>query len=204
MRDTWLTGFDAPCLHTLYVDKPMHGHGLKQAIARVNHVLSDKPGGLVVDYLGLAENLRKALATYTESGGQGETAIDQPEAVATMLEKVEVCRDLFHGGDVGAFVTGTPVERLLMLPAAQEHSFATEGGTDRREGRGEQDRAVDAGQIASRCGAGHSTNRLQGHLHRWRHRRTYPLGARDERGAKARRRCTATPPTRRRRPWRRC
>jgi type I restriction enzyme, R subunit len=95
VRDMWLTGFDAPCLHTLYVDKPMQGHGLMQAIARVNRVFRDKPGGLVVDYLGLAENLRKALATYTESGGQGETAIEQSEAVATMLEKVEVCRDIF-------------------------------------------------------------------------------------------------------------
>jgi type I restriction enzyme, R subunit len=131
VRDMWLTGFDAPCLHTLYVDKPMQGHGLMQAIARVNRVFRDKPGGLVVDYLGLAENLRKALATYTESGGQGETAIDQSEAVATMLEKVEVCRDLFHAFDVDAFVTGTPIERLLLLPAAQEHIFATDNGQDR-------------------------------------------------------------------------
>ncbi|MFO0662999.1 MAG: type I restriction endonuclease subunit R [Polyangiaceae bacterium] len=131
VRDMWLTGFDAPCLHTLYVDKPMQGHGLMQAIARVNRVFRDKPGGLVVDYLGLADNLRKALATYTESGGQGETAIDQAEAVATMLERVEVCRNLFHGFDYAAFIRGTPVERLLLLPAAQQHIFALEDGRDR-------------------------------------------------------------------------
>ena len=82
VRDMWLTGFDAPCLHTMYVDKPMRGHGLMQAIARVNRVFRDKPGGLVVDYLGLADELKQALATYTESGGTGETALDQDEAVA--------------------------------------------------------------------------------------------------------------------------
>ncbi len=99
VRDMWLTGFDAPCLHTMYVDKPMRGHGLMQAIARVNRVFRDKPGGLVVDYLGLADELREALATYTESGGEGETAIDQEQAVAVMLEKYEVCCGLFHGFD---------------------------------------------------------------------------------------------------------
>ena len=99
MRDMWLTGFDAPSLHTMYVDKPMRGHGLMQAIARVNRVFKDKPGGLVVDYLGLADELKQALATYTESGGTGKTALDQAEAVALMLEKHEVCRGLFHGFD---------------------------------------------------------------------------------------------------------
>ena len=93
VRDMWLTGFDAPSLHTMYVDKPMRGHGLMQAIARVNRVFKDKPGGLVVDYLGLAQDLKKALATYTESGGEGETALDQDKAVqAVMLEKYDVCR----------------------------------------------------------------------------------------------------------------
>ena len=96
VRDMWLTGFDAPCLHTMYVDKPMRSHGLMQAIARVNRVFKDKPGGLVVDYLGLAHELKQALAVYTESGGTGETAIDQEEAVAVMLEKYEVCCDFFH------------------------------------------------------------------------------------------------------------
>src|SRR5207302_973315 len=87
VRDMWLTGFDAPSLHTMYVDKPMRSHGLMQAIARVNRVFHDKPGGLVVDYIGLADDLRKALATYTESGGRGGGAVDQSEAVAVMLEK---------------------------------------------------------------------------------------------------------------------
>ena len=91
VRDMWLTGFDAPSLHTMYVDKPMRGHGLMQAIARVNRVFRDKPGGLVVDYLGLAHELKRALATYTESGGTGKTALDQEEAVAVMLEKYEIC-----------------------------------------------------------------------------------------------------------------
>jgi type I restriction enzyme R subunit len=99
LRDMWLTGFDAPSLHTMYLDKPMRGHGLMQAIARVNRVFRDKPGGAVVDYLGLADELRKALATYTESGGQGDAAIDQAEAVMLLLEKYEVCRGLFHGFD---------------------------------------------------------------------------------------------------------
>ncbi len=107
VRDMWLTGFDAPSLHTMYLDKPMRGHGLMQAIARVNRVFQDKPGGLVVDYLGLADELRKALATYTQSGGSGKTAIDQAEAVALMLEKYEVCCGLFHGFDWGIWATGT-------------------------------------------------------------------------------------------------
>jgi type I restriction enzyme R subunit len=96
VRDMWLTGFDAPCLHTMYLDKPMRGHGLMQAIARVNRVFKDKPGGLVVDYLGLAHELKQALASYTESGGTGKTAIDQEEAVAVMQEKYEICCGIFH------------------------------------------------------------------------------------------------------------
>jgi type I restriction enzyme R subunit len=131
VRDMWLTGFDAPSLHTMYADKPMRGHGLMQAIARVNRVFRDKPGGLVVDYLGLADELRKALATYTESGGTGKTAIDQAEAVALMLEKYEVCQGLFHGFDRGHWTTGTPQQRLSLLPAAQEHILAQEDGKPR-------------------------------------------------------------------------
>ena len=131
VRDMWLTGFDAPSLHTMYVDKPMRGHGLMQAIARVNRVFRDKPGGLVVDYLGLAQELKRALATYTESGGTGRTALDQGEAVAVMLEKYEICCALFHGFDRSAWVTGTPRERLSLLPAAQEHILAQENGKDR-------------------------------------------------------------------------
>ncbi len=131
VRDMWLTGFDAPSLHTMYVDKPMRGHGLMQAIARVNRVFKDKPGGLVVDYLGLADELKRALATYTEAGGTGETALDQAEAVALMLEKYEVCRGLFHGFDWSRWTTGTPQDRLSLLPAAQEHILAQEDGKAR-------------------------------------------------------------------------
>ena len=131
VRDMWLTGFDAPSLHTMYVDKPMRGHGLMQAIARVNRVFRDKPGGLVVDYLGLAQDLKQALAAYTESGGKGQTALNQDEAVAAMQEKYEVCRGLFHGFDWSRWTTGTPQERLTLLPAAQEHVLAHEDGKER-------------------------------------------------------------------------
>ncbi len=131
VRDMWLTGFDAPSLHTMYVDKPMRGHGLMQAIARVNRVFKDKPGGLVVDYLGLAQDLKRALATYTESGGTGQTAIDQDEAVAVMLEKHEVCCALFHGFDWSKWTTGTATERVGLLPAAQELILSQENGKER-------------------------------------------------------------------------
>ncbi len=131
VRDMWLTGFDAPSLHTMYVDKPMRGHGLMQAIARVNRVFKDKPGGLVVDYLGLADELKKALATYTESGGTGKTAIDQAEAVAVMLEKYEICLGLFHGFDWSKWISGTPQDRLSLLPAAQEHILGQDDGKAR-------------------------------------------------------------------------
>ena len=131
VRDMWLTGFDAPSLHTMYVDKPMRGHGLMQAIARVNRVFRDKPGGLVVDYLGLAHELKRALATYTESGGTGATTVDQAEAVAVMLEKYEVCCGLFHGFDWSGWVDGKPTVRVGLLPGAQEHILAQEDGKER-------------------------------------------------------------------------
>ena len=131
VRDMWLTGFDAPSLSTMYIDKPMRGHGLMQAIARVNRVFKDKPGGLVVDYLGLAQELKAALAIYTESGGKGRTALDQGEAVAVMLEKHEVCCGLFHGVDWSKWTTGTPAERLGLLPVAQEHVLAQAEGKER-------------------------------------------------------------------------
>ncbi len=131
VRDMWLTGFDAPSLHTMYVDKPMRGHGLMQAIARVNRVFRDKPGGLVVDYLGLADELKQALRTYTEAGGTGETALDQAEAVALMLEKYEICRGLFHRFDWSRWTQGTPQDRLSLLPAAQEHILAQKDGKAR-------------------------------------------------------------------------
>ncbi len=131
VRDMWLTGFDAPSLATMYADKPMRGHGLMQAIARVNRVFKDKPGGLVVDYLGLADELRKALATYTESGGTGKTAIDQAEAVSLMLEKYEICQGLFHGFDWAHWTSGTPQQRLTLLPMAQEHILSQDDGKNR-------------------------------------------------------------------------
>jgi type I restriction enzyme R subunit len=131
VRDMWLTGFDAPSMHTMYVDKPMRGHGLMQAIARVNRVFRDKPGGLVVDYLGLAQELKEALATYTESGGTGKTAIDQAEAVAFMLEKHEICCGLFHGFDWHAWKGDDARTRLALLPAAQEFILAQQDGKDR-------------------------------------------------------------------------
>ena len=131
VRDMWLTGFDAPSLHTMYVDKPMRGHGLMQAIARVNRVFRDKPGGLVVDYLGLAHELKRALATYTESGGKGQTAVDKEQAVRALQEKYEVCCGLFHGFDRSAWATGSPAERLGLLPAALEHVLAQEDGKAR-------------------------------------------------------------------------
>ena len=131
VRDMWLTGFDAPSLHTMYVDKPMRGHGLMQAIARVIRVFRDKPGGLIVDYLGLAHEMKQALATYTESGGKGQTALDQEKAVAVMLEKYEICCGLFYGFDRTAWVEGTPKERIDLLPAAQEHILAQENGKER-------------------------------------------------------------------------
>ena len=130
VRDMWLTGFDAPCLHTMYIDKPMRGHGLMQAIARVNRVFKDKPGGLVVDYLGIADELKKALADYTE-GSRGETGIPQEEAVAIMLEKYEVVSAMFHGFDYSRFVTGTPAERISIIPAAIEHVLVQANGKER-------------------------------------------------------------------------
>ncbi len=131
VRDMWLTGFDAPCLHTMYADKPMRGHGLMQAIARVNRVFRGKPGGLIVDYLGLGDQLKAALATYTEAGGKGNTALDQAEAVAVMIEKNEVCCALFHGLDWRTLMNGTPQQRVSLLPAAQEHILGQEKGKER-------------------------------------------------------------------------
>ena len=131
VRDMWLTGFDAPCMHTMYADKPMRGHGLMQAIARVNRVFRDKPGGLVVDYLGLADQLKQALATYTDSGGKGKPSIDTAEAVAILLEKCDVAHAMLHGFDWTRWATGKPSERLALIPAAQEHILVQEDGKKR-------------------------------------------------------------------------
>lgn len=119
VRDMWLTGFDAPSMHTMYVDKPMRGHGLMQAIARVNRVFRDKPGGLVVDYIGLAQNLKKALRDYSDRDRE-QTGIDEEQAVAVMVERYEVVRDMFHGFDYSAGLTGTPRERLIAMAGAME------------------------------------------------------------------------------------
>jgi len=130
VRDMWLTGFDAPSMHTMYVDKPMHGHGLMQAIARVNRVFKDKPGGLVVDYIGIAEALKKTMNTYTESGGTGRPNLDKEEAIAVMLEKYEICLGIMHGFDYKKALK-KPAEALKMIPAALEHILAQKDGKKR-------------------------------------------------------------------------
>jgi type I restriction enzyme R subunit len=131
VRDMWLTGFDAPSLHTMYVDKPMRGHGLMQAIARVNRVFKDKPGGLVVDYLGLAEELKLALADYTNSKGKGEIKLDQEEAVAVMLEKYEQVCAIMHGFDYRAAAEATAAKRLPLIAQAAEHVLQQKDGKQR-------------------------------------------------------------------------
>ncbi|MCF8162362.1 MAG: type I restriction endonuclease subunit R [Polynucleobacter sp.] len=119
VRDMWLTGFDAPCMHTMYVDKPMQGHGLMQAIARVNRVFRDKPAGLIVDYIGIAQNLKSALQQYSKND-QENTGVDEAQAIAVMVEKYEVVRDMYHGYDYVSAMSGTPQERLAMMAGAIE------------------------------------------------------------------------------------
>jgi type I restriction enzyme R subunit len=131
VRDMWLTGFDAPSLHTMYVDKPMRGHGLMQAIARVNRVFKDKPGGLVVDYLGLAEELKQALADYTNSKGKGEITLDQEEAVAVMLEKYEQVCSIMHGFDYKTVARAVPAKRFPRIAEAVEHVLQQKEGKPR-------------------------------------------------------------------------
>ena len=131
VRDMWLTGFDAPCLHTMYADKPMRGHGLMQAIARVNRVFKDKPGGLIVDYLGLADQLKQALATYTESGGKGSTNETTDKAVEILVEKCEVACAMLHGFDWSSWATAGGAQRLALLPAAHEHIVQAQDGKKR-------------------------------------------------------------------------
>ena len=131
VRDMWLTGFDVPCLHTMYVDKYMHAHGLMQAIARVNRVFRDKPGGLVVDYLGIAQELKKALSAYTEGGGQGDLTRPQHEAVELMLARHEECSALFQGFDWKSWKDGGASAKLELLPGAQEHILAQMEGKEK-------------------------------------------------------------------------
>ncbi|MCX6701532.1 MAG: type I restriction endonuclease subunit R, partial [Methanomicrobiales archaeon] len=131
VRDMWLTGFDVPCLHTMYVDKPMKGHTLMQAIARVNRVYRDKNGGRIVDYLGLAEELKKALRDYADNQGKGKLYIDQEEAVAVMLEKYEVCCGLFHGFDWSGWKSGDHSARLNLINPAMGFVLDLKDGKQR-------------------------------------------------------------------------
>jgi type I restriction enzyme R subunit len=154
VRDMWLTGFDVPCLHTMYIDKPMRGHTLMQAIARVNRVFKDKPGGLVVDYLGIASDLKKALSFYAESGGKGDPAETQAKAVESMLEKLEVVRQMFaeksktkkdimveepmayyQGSSAGfnyiRFFKGDSRDKLSIILQAEEHILGLQDGKGR-------------------------------------------------------------------------
>ena len=131
VRDMWLTGFDVPCLHTMYVDKAMRGHNLMQAIARVNRVFKDKPGGLIVDYIGIASDLKTALATYTASGGQGAPTLDQNEAVAAMVEKFEIVEQMFDGFDYKKYFPADTRQKLTIILEAQEHILGLEEGKNR-------------------------------------------------------------------------
>ena len=129
--DMWLTGFDVPCLHTLYIDKPMQGHNLMQAIARVNRVYKDKPGGLIVDYLGIASDLKKALSFYSAGGGKGEPALPQEKAVSLMLEKFEIVSQMFHGLNYKQYFTADTSKKLSLILSAEEHILKLENGKKR-------------------------------------------------------------------------
>ncbi len=131
VRDMWLTGFDAPCLHTMYVDKPMRGHNLMQAIARVNRVYKDKPGGLIVDYIGIASYLKQALTSYTRSGGQGAPALNQADAITAMLEKHEIVVQMFDGFDYQRYFSADTGEKMALILAAQEHVLSLQDGKNR-------------------------------------------------------------------------
>ena len=131
VRDMWLTGFDVPCLHTMYIDKPMRGHGLMQAIARVNRVFKDKTGGLVVDYIGIAYDLKKALSDYTASGGKGKPVLDQDRAVELMMSEYEVINDLMQGFDYKSKVRMSLNDSLILVPDAIEHILKQKEGKER-------------------------------------------------------------------------
>ncbi|MEM1260282.1 MAG: HsdR family type I site-specific deoxyribonuclease [Bacteroidota bacterium] len=131
VRDMWLTGFDVPSMHTLYIDKPMRGHNLMQAIARVNRVYKDKPGGLAVDYLGIASDLKKALSFYSDAGGKGDPTIVQAQAVELMLEKLEVVSQLFRGFPYEDYFHAETSQKLSMILAAEEHILGLEDGKKR-------------------------------------------------------------------------
>lgn len=131
VRDMWLTGFDAPCLHTMYVDKPMRGHNLMQAIARVNRVFKDKTGGLIVDYIGIASDLKEALATYTENGGKGAPTFDQAEAVSEMLRLHEIVTQMFRDFDYRTYFTADTRQKMTTILEAQEYVLGLENGKNR-------------------------------------------------------------------------
>jgi type I restriction enzyme, R subunit len=131
VRDMWLTGFDAPSMHTLYIDKPMKGHNLMQAIARVNRVYQDKPGGLVVDYLGIAADLKQALSFYSDAGGKGDPALAQEQAIEMMLEKLEVVANMFHGFAYQDYFHADTSKKLSLILAAEEHILNIEDGKKR-------------------------------------------------------------------------
>jgi len=131
VRDMWLTGFDAPCLHTMYLDKPMRGHALMQAIARVNRVYKDKPGGSIVDYIGVASDLKQALKTYTQSGGRGEPTLDQSKAIDALREHHEVVSQMFAGFDYGRYFAAGAMAKMDIILAAQEHILGLDDGKAR-------------------------------------------------------------------------
>jgi len=131
VRDMWLTGFDAPNCHTMYIDKPMKGHNLMQAIARVNRVFKDKPGGLVVDYIGIANELKQALKTYTGSNGKGKPTHDTHEAYSVLLEKMDVVRGILHGFDYSGFEQNA----VQLLPGAMNHILGAQGDSDNLDGK---------------------------------------------------------------------
>ncbi|MGE4212303.1 MAG: type I restriction endonuclease subunit R [Candidatus Methanomethylophilaceae archaeon] len=131
VRDMWLTGFDAPCLHTMYIDKPMKDHGLMQAISRVNRVFGDKPGGLVVDYIGIADNLAKAVGTYTRGGGKGEVYIDTSQAVPLFFTKYEICCQLMHGYDWSWWSGSSKKDRIRKLTGAADFVLKQDNGAYR-------------------------------------------------------------------------
>lgn len=131
VRDMWLTGFDAPSLHTLYIDKPMKGHNLMQAIARVNRVYKDKPGGLVVDYLGIAADLKEALSFYSDAGGKGDPTLLQEQAVALMLEKIEIIAAMYHGFAYANYFAADTAGKLALILAAEEHILGLDDGKRR-------------------------------------------------------------------------
>lgn len=147
VRDMWLTGFDAPCVHTLYVDKPMKGHNLMQAIARVNRVFKDKQGGLVVDYIGIGEDLKSAMKEYTASKGRGKPTVDAREALAVMLEKLDVLRSMLHGFDYSGFLTGGH----KTLAGAANHVLGLKSDKERDGKKRFADHALAMSQAFSLC-----------------------------------------------------